>query len=123
MRNLILYFRGFTRSGVWFQGKIGGNYSGPFNANTEVHHAKIGFQPNSKLELSLLAFHFRTDEPRTVASKNYGNELNLVLSWEPTENLNISPALGFFDQGEGSQIAIDNRETNIYFQLSFNLTY
>jgi len=116
-------FYGYTRFGVWFQGEIGGNYSGPFNANTAVHHAEIDFQPNSKLELSLLAFHFETDEPGSVASDNYGNELDLVLSWEPTESLYISPALGFFDPGEGSQIAINNRETSIYFQLLFNLTY
>ena len=52
-------FSGFNRGyGTWVQGEVAGNYSGPFNTNTEVQHVALKVKP---LDRSVLERHGRGD--------------------------------------------------------------
>lgn len=112
-------FYGFSRGyGTWYQGEVAGNYAGPFNSNTQVHHVGLKATPRENLTLGALYFDFNTlDEDRGNLG---GRELDLYAEWMVNDHLLISPLLGFYkpdrssDQG-GLQLGGDS--TNTYLQL------
>jgi hypothetical protein len=118
-------FNGFTRGyGTWYQGEVAGNFSGPFNCNTEIQHVGLKLSPSESLSMGVLYFDFST------LNKDYGNsdahELDFYLEWMPTENYYISPTIGLFDPKRdlangGSQTA-DN-ELSLYGQVTVGVFF
>ncbi len=112
-------FYGMSRGyGTWFQGEVAGNYAGPFNSNTRVHHVGLKASPLENVTLGALYFDF---DPIDRDLGNFGGqELDLYAEWMVNDHLLISPVVGFYtpdrsaDQG-GLQLGGD--DTNAYVQL------
>lgn len=112
-------FYGMSRGyGTWFQGEVAGNYAGPFNSNTRVHHVGLKASPLENVTLGALYFDF---DPIDRDLGNFGGrELDLYAEWMVNDHLLISPLVGFYkpdrsaDQG-GLQLGGD--DTNTYVQL------
>ncbi|MDT4825662.1 hypothetical protein FQZ97_589520 [compost metagenome] len=114
-------FYGFSRGyGTWFQGEVAGNYSGPFNSNTRVHHVGIKATPLENLSIGALWFDFETLD--NDLGNFSGRELDLYAEWGVTENLLVMPVIGLYQPKKsaeegGAQIGNDDR--NLYSQLVF----
>lgn len=112
-------FYGMSRGyGTWFQGEVAGNYAGPFNSNTRVHHVGLKATPVEKVTVGALYFDFDPID-RDLGNLS-GRELDLYAEWAVNEHLMISPVIGLYkpdhsaDQG-GLQLGSD--DTNTYLQL------
>lgn len=118
-------FYGFKRGyGTWIQGEVAGNFSGPFNSNTQVQHVGLKLSPAETLSLGVLYFDFDSlDDSRGNLS---GRELDLYAEWFPTAAIYVSPTLGFYkpdksiDDG-GLQLGGDG--LNTYAQLTLGYTF
>ncbi|MBL8443652.1 MAG: hypothetical protein JNK52_06350, partial [Zoogloeaceae bacterium] len=114
-------FFGFSRGyGTWFQGEVAANYAGPFNSDAEVHYIGLRAMPRENLELGLNIFSFRDTAGGTGALD--GSEYDLYANWTVSDNLIVSPLIGFYDPDNsdatgGTQIGSSKRST--YAQLLF----
>lgn len=114
-------FFGFTRGyGTWFQGEVAGNFAGPFNADADVHHARVDASPTETLKIGLAYFDFHDTAGGSGALD--ARELDIYAEWVAKDNLIISPLLGLYrpDNSEaegGSQIG--RRTTNVYAHVLF----
>lgn len=114
-------FYGFSRGyGTWFQGEVAGNYAGPFNTNSRVHHVGLRASPVENLSVGALWFDFDTlDRGRGDFS---GRELNLYAQWGLTENLVVMPVVGLYQpkkSAENGGAQLGNGDRNLYSQLVF----
>lgn len=115
-----LFYGLSTGFGTWFQGEVAGNYAGPFNSNTKVHHLGATLQPREDVALGALAFRFNTlDKKQGDLS---GKELNLYVQWDLNDHLSIIPVTGWYSPkkdalNNGAQLK--NRKNNFYSQLLF----
>jgi hypothetical protein len=114
-------FYGFSRGfGTWFQGEVAGNYAGPFNSNSGVHHVGLRANPLENLSVGVLWFDFDTlDRDRGDFS---GRELNLYAEWGLTENLVVMPVVGLYQpkkSAEDGGTQLGNNDRNLYSQLVF----
>lgn len=114
-------FYGFSRGfGTWFQGEVAGNYAGPFNTNSRVHHVGLRATPLENLSIGALWFDFDTiDQTRGDFS---GRELDFYAELGLTENLVVMPVVGLYQPSKsaeegGAQLGNDDR--NLYSQLVF----
>ncbi|MCY1354953.1 hypothetical protein D9M69_413540 [compost metagenome] len=99
---------------------MAGNYSGPFNSNTRVHHVGIKATPLENLSIGALWFDFETLD--NDLGNFSGRELDLYAEWGVTENLLVMPVIGLYQPKKsaeegGAQIGNDDR--NLYSQLVF----
>lgn len=112
-------FYGLSRGyGTWYQGEVAGNYAGPFNTNTRVHHIGLKATPQENLTLSALYFDFAPLDP--TQSNRGGRELDLSLEWMVNDHLLINPLLGFYKPNRGSDqggLQLGGDSTNTYLQL------
>jgi hypothetical protein len=114
-------FYGFSRGfGTWFQGEVAGNYAGPFNSNSGVHHVGLRANPLENLSVGVLWFDFDTlDRDRGDFS---GRELNLYAEWGLTENLVVMPVVGLYQPKKSAEeggTQLGNNDRNLYSQLVF----
>ena len=114
-------FYGFSRGfGTWFQGEVAGNYAGPFNSNSGVHHVGLRASPLENLSVGALWFDFDTlDRDRGDFS---GRELNLYAEWGLTENLVVMPVVGLYQPKKSAEeggTQLGNNDRNLYSQLVF----
>ncbi|WP_051088196.1 alginate export family protein [Arhodomonas aquaeolei] len=108
-------FYGFSRGyGTWFQGEVAGNYTGPFNSNTDVQHVGLYLHPHERVRLGALYFDFNTRETAPGTSDDYARELDVFMEYAVTERLFISPVYSRFNPGDGFS---GPDETNNYFQV------
>ena len=112
-------FYGFSRGyGTWFQGEVAGNYAGPFNSNSRVHHLGLKLSPRENLSLGALYFDFDPlDDSRGDLG---GRELDLYVEWMVNDHLLISPLLGFYQperSAEQGGLQLGGDGTNTYLQL------
>lgn len=112
-------FYGFSRGyGTWFQGEVAGNYAGPFNSNSRVHHLGLKLTPRENLSLGALYFDFDPlDDSRGDLG---GRELDLYVEWMVNDHLLISPLLGFYQperSAEQGGLQLGGDGTNTYLQL------
>ncbi len=109
-------FTGFSRGyGTWFQGEVAGNYAGPFNSNSGIHHAGLTLSPSETLTLGALAFRFdNVDGDSTDAT-----ELDLYVDWVAHDHLIISPLVGFYkpDNSVAEGGTQNDDDMNVYAQL------
>ncbi|NBA94752.1 hypothetical protein [Pseudomonas sp. R5(2019)] len=118
-------FYGFSRGyGTWFQGEVAGNYSGPFNSNTQVHHVGLKVSPLENLSIGALWFDFQT------LDKNLGNtdgrELDLYAEWAVNEHLMVMPVIGLYQPDKSAEhggTQLGNNDTNLYSQLVFATSF
>lgn len=86
----LFYYAGKRGWGSWYQGEINGEYL-LFNRNQKTHMIKAVAYPTDTISLWALWFDTRFDEPnylqiQDTQSKDWGEELNLIVEWYPTEN-------------------------------------
>lgn len=114
-------FYGFNRGyGTWFQGEVAANYAGPFNSNTQVHHAGLKAAPLENLTVGALYFDFDTLD-RDFTPDFSGRELDLYVEWMVNDHLMISPLLGFYQperSAENGGVQLGGDDTNLYSQLT-----
>jgi hypothetical protein len=114
-------FFGFTRGyGTWYQGEVAGNFAGPFNSDTDVHHLRLEAYPTERLMVGAGYFDFRDTASGSGALD--ARELNVYAEWAVTDHLIISPLVGFYDPKNseddgGTQIG--SASTNLYSHLLF----
>jgi hypothetical protein len=108
-----------TGYGTWFQGEVAGNYSGPFNSNTAIHHIGFKVNPLPNLTLGALYFDFSTLQERDALNLD-ARELDVFAEWAVSDNLIISPLVGLYqpkkDASNGSN-QVGGNGTNVYSQL------
>jgi len=106
--------------GTWFQGEVAGNYAGPFNTNTGIHHVGLRATPLENLTVSALYFDFNTVRTRNEVNRD-ARELDVYAEWAVTPHLIISPLVGLYKPKKdasngGTQINGDG--TNLYSQIT-----
>lgn len=118
-------FYGLNRGfGTWFQGEVAGNYAGPFNSNTRIHHVGASVTPLENLTVGALWFNY--DTIKNELGDLSGHEFDVYAQWGLTENLAVIPLVGLYqpkksaDNG-GTQLGSNDR--NLYTQLMFALTF
>lgn len=89
-------FFGFNRGyGTWFQGEVAGNFAGPFNSDTDVHHLRLEAYPNERLMVG--AGYFDFGDTASGSGALDATELNVYAEWAVLDNLIISPLVGLYD--------------------------
>ncbi len=118
-------FVGAMEYGKWFQGEVAYNYSGPFNANTEISNIGISITPHEKLILGAQAYDFSTLK-KANNQKLSGQELDIYALWMIKPNMTLSPVLGIYkpkyDLANGGMQNGDNN-TNLYGELIFTTSF
>ncbi len=105
--------------GTWVQGEVAGNYAGPFNSNTGIHHVALKASPMEGVTLGALYFDYSTLHDRDTLNLD-ARELDLYAEWAVSDHLIISPLVGLYqpkksaDNG-GNQVG--GNGTNVYSQL------
>ncbi|MNE82262.1 hypothetical protein D3C80_1789730 [compost metagenome] len=99
---------------------MAGNYAGPFNSNTRVHHVGLKVTPLENLSLGALWFDFDTID-RSLGNFG-GRELDLYAEWAVSENLIVMPVVGLYTPDKsaaegGTQLG--NDDNNLYSQVVF----
>jgi hypothetical protein len=98
---------GFTDYGSWYQGEIAGNYV-LLNGNTTSHMLRAKAQPREGITVSLIYYNFVLDhagpfgEPE-VTSDDFGDEYNLTVDWEASENFYVIGVLGVLQPGDAAE--------------------
>src|SRR5690606_3477769 len=112
-------FYGLSRGyGTWFQGEVAGNYAGPFNSNSQVHHVGLKVTPRDNVTLGALYFDFDTLE--TDRGNLGGRELDLYLEWMVNDHLLNRPVVGFYKTERSADrggVQLGGRDTGTYLQL------
>lgn len=112
-------FFGFSRGyGTWFQGEVAANFAGPFNSDADVHYLRLELTASETLSFGANYFAFRDTAGGSGALD--GRELDLYAKWTVSDNLIITPLLGFYkpkhDAAEGGS-QIGGSGTNTYFHV------
>ncbi|EKU51444.1 hypothetical protein ACINWC323_1977 [Acinetobacter sp. WC-323] len=118
-------FVGALDYGKWFQGEVAYNYSGPFNANTQISNIGFNINPHEKLTLGLQAYDFDTLNKHNNPDLS-GQELDLYALWSVKQNIIVSPLFGIYKPkrdllNNGSQNGDD--KVNLYAQMVLNLSF
>lgn len=114
-----------TGYGTWFQGEVAGNYAGPFNSNTRIHHVGLKATPMDNLTLGALYFDYDTLRKSNALNLD-GRELDLYAEWAVNPHLIITPLMGFYQPRQdattgGNQVA--GNGTNVYSQLTLAVPF
>ena len=92
---------GFTDWGAWYQGEITGQYA--LGLGNLVSH-QLRFTGEEETTLNLLYYKFRLDEPASAgASKDWGDEFDVVLEWEAGEHFSVTGVLGVLFPGAAAE--------------------
>jgi hypothetical protein len=96
---------GFTDYGSWYQGEITGNY--PLsNSNLKSHLVRATMTPKEGITVNALYYQFSLDQPdifgTSVASDDWGDELDLAVDWEASDNLYLIGVLGILMPGDAA---------------------
>lgn len=120
-KNWDAMFSGFNRGyGTWVQGEVAGNYSGPFNTNTEVQHVALKVKPLDSVTVGALFFDYKTLSKGGMLNLD-GRELDLYAEWAVNEHLIVTPLLGLYkpnkDESNGGN-QVGGNGTNVYSQVT-----
>jgi hypothetical protein len=89
---------GFTDWGAWYQGEITGQYA-LGNGNLVSHQLRLN-GVNDPNTLNVLYYSFRLEEPSSVgASKDWGDEIDVIIGWQPGEHFVVTGVLGVLFPG------------------------
>jgi hypothetical protein len=97
---------GHTDYGSWYQGEITGNY--PLgNSNLNSHMLRAKMQPNEKVTLNLIYYHFTLDHPSALAagvtSDDWGDEVNFIVDWQATDKVYVIGVIGALFPGQAAE--------------------
>ncbi|WP_236438279.1 alginate export family protein [Pseudomonas syringae] len=109
-----------TGYGTWFQGEVAGNYAGPFNTNTRIHHVGLKATPLENLTLGALYFDYATVRKSNALNLD-GRELDVYAEWAVNPHLIITPLVGLYKPRQDSTTGgnqVGGNGTNLYSQLS-----
>ncbi|CRM33075.1 MULTISPECIES: alginate export family protein [Pseudomonas] len=109
-----------TGYGTWIQGEVAGNYAGPFNSNTGVHHVGLKATPLENLTIAALYFDFNTLRKHDALNLD-ARELDLYAEWAVNSHLIISPLVGLYQPKKGADTGgnqVGGNGTNLYSQLT-----
>lgn len=109
-----------TGYGTWFQGEVAGNYAGPFNSNTGIHHVGLTAKPLENLTLGALYFDYNTVRKDNALDLD-ARELDLYVEWAVNEHLIVTPLIGLYKPDRdattgGNQVS--GNGTNVYSQVT-----
>lgn len=108
-------FFGFNRGyGTWFQGEVAANYAGPFGSDADIHYLGVTANPSEMVTVGAAYFDFKDTIGGT--GTNDANEINLWAEWVVTDNLIVSPLVGFYTPDADTSTQ-GNDDTNTYFQV------
>lgn len=95
---------GYTDYGSWYQGEITGNYVFS-NANLKSHLLRATVQPREGITVNALYYQFSLDQPSVlgVASDDWGDEINLAVDWEASDQLYVIGMLGLLMPGDAAE--------------------
>jgi hypothetical protein len=93
---------GSTDWGAWYQGEITGQYA--LGLGNLVSH-QLRFTAEAETTLNLLYYKFRLDEPASfgVTSKDWGDEVDVVLDWQAGEHFLITGVVGVLFPGAAAE--------------------
>lgn len=108
-------FNGFVGYGKWFHGEVAGNYAGPFNSNSGIHHAGLTLSPAEAVTVGALAYRFNN----VSGDSTDATELDLYVDWIAHDHLIISPLVGFYkpDNSAADGGTQNDDDLNVYAQL------
>ena len=97
---------GYTDYGYWYQGEITGNY--PLgNGNLVSHMIRAKATPVEGITASLFYYNFTLDQEQIfgdpVSSDEWGDEINLTVDWEATDNVYLIGVLGTLKPGDAAK--------------------
>lgn len=107
------------------QGEVGVNYAQSVGPNTQINDVLVSVQPTDTLTLNAMLFGFRQLSDRTDMDLS-GREVNLSLDWMVTDNITVSPLVGWYKPKThfGNRgIQSGNASTNTYLQLMVWMTF
>ncbi|KIQ57134.1 hypothetical protein [Pseudomonas fluorescens] len=109
-----------TGYGTWFQGEVAGNYAGPFNTNTGIHHVGLKATPLENLTLGALFFDYNTVRKENAVNLD-ARELDFYAEWAVSEHLIVTPLIGLYkpdrDAATGGN-QVGGNGTNLYSQVT-----
>ncbi|UFH50395.1 alginate export family protein [Pseudomonas sp. KNUC1026] len=108
-----------------FQGEVAANYAGSVTSNMSINDVLFSVKPTETLTLNAMAFDYHQMSRRSELDVS-AREVDLFLDWAVTDNITLSPLLGFYKpdkwQGNGG-LQSNNASTNTYFQFIVWATY
>lgn len=109
--------------GTWVQGELAGNYAGPFNSNTKVHHINFKATPAENFSVGLLAYRFSSLNKSIGRLDGY--EIDLYAEWI-VDRFYVMPAIGWYkprydSANGGSQIG--TTKGNLWGMLLVTYTF
>jgi hypothetical protein len=109
---------GFTDWGYWYQGEITGEYVFG-NGNLESHMVRLKVQPTEDITLNLFYYDFALDQPASlgITSDDWGDEVNLTLDWQATDNLYVMGVLAALFPGTGAEQWVGGDEDWLHSML------
>jgi hypothetical protein len=95
---------GYTDWGLWYQGEITGEYA-LGNGNLESHMFRAKVQAKESVTVNLFYYRFGLDQPASfgVASDDWGDEINLTVEWQASDNLYIMGVIAALFPGNGAE--------------------
>jgi hypothetical protein len=105
------FFPGF---GTWYQGEIAGQYL-LINSNQRSLMAKVDLSPMDNVTIHGIYFNHQFDDLSTlkaagVTSRDYLDELNLVVEWTPTPSWYVFGAFAYAMPGKGGAQYLGNNK-------------
>src|SRR3989344_5090752 len=101
------------------QGEIALNYSGAVTSNMQINDVLLSVKPTEKLTLNAMAFDYHQLSRRHELDFA-AQEVDLFLDWAVTENITLSPLVGFYKPekwlGNGGRQSGD-ASTNTHMQF------
>ncbi|MCV4342906.1 alginate export family protein [Pseudomonas capsici] len=114
-----------TGYGTWFQGEVAGNYAGPFNTNTGIHHIGLEATPLENLTVGALYFDYNTLRKDNALNLD-ARELDLYAEWAVSQHLIVTPLIGLYKPQKDSTSGgnqVTGNGTNVYSQLTFAVPF
>ncbi|CAN1600905.1 alginate export family protein [Pseudomonas sp. B21-028] len=108
-----------------YQGEVAVNYAGSVTSNMQTHDVLLSVKPTDRLTLNAMVFDFHQLSDRQ--ERDYSaREVDLFLDWMVTDNLTLSPLIGFYKPdkwlGNGG-LQSGSASTNTYFQFIAWVTF
>lgn len=115
---------GFTDYGQWYQGEITGNWIFG-NSNQKTHMVKGSAALTEKVSLTASWLNFKLDEPAQlgIVDDAFGDEFNLFLDWQATDQLFLSAVAAVMMPSDGAKQFTGGDETWSHFMLYASVSF
>jgi hypothetical protein len=115
---------GFSDYETWYQGEIAGNWVFA-NTNLDTHLIKntLSFSPSLSMTTAYLDLSLNEPAALGIESDDFGNEVNVFLDWEASDNLFISASYAILWPGDGAEQLTGGDKTWSHFMLYASYSY